>query len=164
MRLTATEVLKRLTFQEDETEAADNSRKAVELLKKSPYAANLNNTGLFLSQLRTQSKALKHLISPQLGNGVYFELQLMQAAPALQPNNTQQIAALPMGSRLKIDPWTAGVSLLKSRPTSLLSPRDKMPFEVTPMVPYLTRYVETSSSQENSNLFAVLKLIRLLGR
>jgi hypothetical protein len=156
MRLTATEVLRRLTFQEDETEAADNSRKAVELLKKSPYATKLGNAGLFLAQLRTQSKALKHLISPQLGNEVYFEAQLMQAAPVLQPNNMQQIAALPMGSRLKINPWTAGVSLIKSRPTSLLSPRDKMPFEVTPMVPYLTRYVETSSSQEKSNLFAVL--------
>jgi hypothetical protein len=46
--------------------------------------------------------------------------------------------------------------LMKSRPTSLLSSRDKMPFEVTPMVPYLTRYVETSSSQESSRLFAAL--------
>jgi hypothetical protein len=156
MRLMATEVLRRLTFREDETEAADNSRKSVELLKKSPYAAKLGNAGLFLIQLRAQSKALKHLISPQLGNRVYFEAQLMQAAPALDPNNMQQFAALPMGSRLKIDPWTAGVSLIKSRPTSLLSPRDKMPFEVTPMVPYLTRYVETSSSQENSSLFATL--------
>ena len=156
MRLTATEVLKRLTFQEDKTEAADNSPKAVELLKKSPYAAKLDKTGLFLSQLRSQSTALKRLISPQLGNEVYFEAQLMQAAPTLEPNNKQQIAALPMGSRLKIDPWTAGVSLLKSRPISLLSARDKMPFEVTPMVPYLTRYVETSSFQEDLNLFAAL--------
>lgn len=156
MRLTATEVLRRLSFQEDQSEAVDNSRKAVELLKKSPYASRLENAGLFLSQLRTQSKALKRLISPQLGNEVYFETQLMQAAPALDPNNKQQIAALPMGSRLKIAPWTAGVSLMKSRPTPLLSPRDKMPFEVTPMVPYLTRYVETSSSQENPNLFAAL--------
>lgn len=157
MRLMATEVLRRLTFREDETEAADNSRKSVELLKKSPYADKLDKTGLFLAQLRAQSKELKHLISPQLGNEVYFEAQLMQAAPALEPNNMQQIAALPMGSRLKIDPWTAGVSLIKSKPTSLLSPRDKMPFEVAPMAPYLTRYVETSSSQKSSQLFAAVK-------
>jgi hypothetical protein len=157
VRLMVTEVLRRLTFREDETEAADNSRKSVELLKKSPYADKLDKTGLFLAQLRAQSKELKHLISPQLGNEVYFEAQLMQAAPALEPNNMQQIAALPMGSRLKIDPWTAGVSLIKSKPTSLLSPRDKMPFEVAPMAPYLTRYVETSSSQKSSQLFAAVK-------
>lgn len=156
MRLTATEVLKRLSFQDEKNETADISGKAMELLKKSPYASKLGKAGLFLTQLRSQSKELKHLISPQLGNEVYFESQLLQAAPTLQPSNKEQIAALPMGSRLKIDPWTAGVSLRKSRPVSLLNARDKMPFEVTPMVPYLTRYVETSSSpQQSPDVFAL---------
>jgi hypothetical protein len=146
MRLTATDVLKRLSFHEDKAEAAENSTKAIELLKKSPYASKLQNAGLFLTQLHAEAKELKHLISPQLGNEVYFASQLMQAAPALQPGDKSQIAALPMGSRLKLDPWSAGVSLMKSRPASLLSARDKMPFEITPLVPYLTRYVETSAA------------------
>ena len=146
MRLTSTEVLKHLTFQEEKNEAAENSAKAMELLKKSPYAAKLANAGLFLAQLHSQASQLKRLISPQLGNEVYFESQLMQAAPPLAPTNKNQIAALPLGSRLKIDPWSAGVNLLKSHAVSLLSARDKMPFEVTPMVPYLTRYVEAPSS------------------
>ena len=156
MRLTATEVLKRLSFQEEKTEVAENSRKAMALLKKSPYASKLDKAGLFLAQLHGQSKHLRRLISPQLGNQVYFNAQLMQAAPVLQPGNKEQMAALPLGSRLKIDPWTGDVSLMKSRPVSLLSARDKMPFEVTPMVPYLTRHVETSSSQESSDPFAPL--------
>jgi hypothetical protein len=149
MRLTATEVLRHLSFRENKSEAAENSQKAMELLKKSPYASKLQTAGLFLAQLHAQAKELKQLISPQLGNEVYFGSQLMQAAPALQPNEKTQIAALPMNSRLKLDAWTAGVSLLKSRPISLLSARDKMPFEVTPLVPYLTRYVESSSSIES---------------
>jgi len=152
MRLTTTEVLKRLSFHEDTAEAAENSAKAIELLKKSPYASKLQTAGLFLAQLHAHAKELKHLISPQLGNEVYFASQLTQAAPALQPDNKSQIAALPMGSRLKLDPWSAGVSLMKSRPTSLLSARDKMPFEITPLVPYLTRYVESSSSQDTFDL------------
>jgi hypothetical protein len=152
MRLTATEVLKRLSFHEDTAEATENSTKAIELLKKSPYASKLQNAGLFLAQLHAQAKQLKHLISPQLGNEVYFTSLLMQAAPELQPDNKNQIAALPMGSRLKLDPWSASVSLMKSRPISLLSARDKMPFEITPLVPYLTRYVESSSSQVSFDL------------
>ncbi|HYL85205.1 MAG TPA: hypothetical protein VE263_13295 [Candidatus Angelobacter sp.] len=156
MRLTATEVLKHLSFQEAKNEAAENSTKALELLKKSPYAAKLSTAGLFLAQLHAQSRQLPRLISPQLGNEVYFESQLLQGAPALTPNSKDQVPALPMGSRLKIDPWTAGVSLRKSRPISMLSARDKMPFEVTPMVPYLTRYVETSSSQAPSGSFTGL--------
>jgi len=150
MRLTATEVLKHLTFQEEKNEAAENSAKAMELLKKSPYAAKLASAGLFLTQLHSQANQLKRLISPQLGNEVYFESQLMQSSPALAPADKTQIAALPMGSRLKIDPWSAGISLMKSHAVSLLSARDKMPFEVTPMVPYLTRYAETPSSPGSS--------------
>ncbi len=36
---------------------------------------------------------------------------------------------------------------MKSKPATLLSGRDKMPFEITPMVPYLTRYVEVPTAQ-----------------
>ena len=152
LRLTPTEVLKRLSFEEGKVEAAENSEKAMELLKKSPYASKLGNAGLFLQQLQSQAKELKQLISPQLGNEIFFATQLRQAGPALEPGNKGQISALPIGSRLKIDPWSAGVSLMKSKPMGLISARDKMPFEVTPLVPYLTRYVEVSAMPVDSDL------------
>ena len=145
LRLSPTEVLKRLSLQEEKTEAVENDLKAMELLKKSPYASKLGNAGLFLGQLHSQAKELKQLISPRLGNQIQFTSQLMQSAPALDPGNKEQIAALPIGSRLILDPWSASVRLMKSRPMTLLSPRDKMFFEVTPLAPYLTRYVESSS-------------------
>jgi hypothetical protein len=151
LRLTPTEVLKRLSFEEGKVEVAQNSEKAMELLKKSPYAAKLANAGLFLEQLHSQAKELKQLISPQLGNQIFFAAQLRRAAPALEPENKSQISALPIGSRLKVDPWTAGVTLMKSKPMGLISARDKMPFEVTPLVPYLTRYVEVTLGQVESN-------------
>jgi hypothetical protein len=151
LRLTPTEVLKRLSFEEGKVEATENSEKAMELLRKSPYASKLGNAGLFLEQLHSQAKELKQLISPQLGNEIFFTSQLLQSAPALQTENKGQIAALPIGSRLKVDPWSAGVSLMKSKPMGLISARDKMPFEVTPLVPYLTRYVEVSAVQIDSN-------------
>ncbi len=87
LRLSATEVLRRLSFQENKTESAENSQKALELLKKSPYASNLGNAGLFLRQLHSQSKNLKHLISPQIGNQVFLASQLLQSAPALELGN-----------------------------------------------------------------------------
>jgi hypothetical protein len=39
---------------------------------------------------------------------------------------------------------------MKSKGIRLLSERDKMPFEVTPLVPDLTRYVEVSAAQSES--------------
>jgi len=151
LRLSPTEVLKQLSFEEGKTESVENSQKAIELLWKSPYASKLGNAGLFLKQLQSQSKELKQLITPQLGNEVFFASQLLQAAPELDPGNRSQIAALPLGSRLKVDPWSASVTLMKSKPMTLLSGRDKLPFEVTPLVPYLTRFVEVSAAQAYSN-------------
>ena len=46
LRLPATELLKRLSFEEGKTEAAENSQKAMEILKKSPYPSKLGNAGL----------------------------------------------------------------------------------------------------------------------
>ena len=158
LRLSPTEVLRHLSFQEEKEDAAGHSEKAIELLKKSPYASSLGNAGLFLAQLHSQSKELKQLISPQLGNQVLFTSQLLQAAPALEPGNKDQIAALPMGSRVKLDPWSAGVSLMKTKALARLSARDKMPFQVTPLVPYLTRYAESLAAQTDPN--AAIALIQ----
>ena len=69
------------------------------------------------------------------------------AAPALEPDKLDQIAALPLGSRLKLDPWTNRLALIKTRPLALLSPREKMPFEVTPFVLYITR-TEAASAKK----------------
>jgi hypothetical protein len=101
-------------------------------------------------QLQSRSKPLKQLISPRLGNRVFFASQLLQAAPALEPGNTLQTAALPMGSRIKVNPWNDSISLMKTQQMAPVSPREKIPFEVTPMMPYLTRLVETSAAGENS--------------
>jgi hypothetical protein len=38
-----------------------------------------------------------------------------------------------------LNPWNNRIELVKTRPLSLLSAREKMPFEVTPFVLYLTR-------------------------
>jgi hypothetical protein len=147
-RLPPAKILKRLSFLNEKRETENNSAKAIELLKKSPYAANLKSAGLFLAQLHAQAKALKQLISPRLGNQVFFVAQLLQAAPPLQPANKDQLAALPLGARVKLDPYTNRITLMKTKPTSPNSAREQMPFEVTPLVPYLTRYVETAGKAD----------------
>ncbi len=150
LRLKPTEVLRHLSFGDKKLEALENSQKAMELLKKSPYSGKLASAGLFLSELQSQSKALKELISARLGNRVFLTSQLLQAAPTLEPGNTRQIAALPVGSRIKVDPWSDRINLMKTRQMAPVSAREKMPFEVTPIIPYLTRYVETTGAQEGS--------------
>jgi len=134
------EVLSHFSFQDNPQQIEKASEKALELLKKSPYKDKLGNAGLFLKQLDADSKSLSALINPHLGNRVFLAQQLMASAPQLQPDKIDQIAALPIGARVKVDPWADRVELLKAKPVPLYSAREKMPFEVTPFMPFLTRY------------------------
>ena len=125
-----------------EEEAAANS-KAILLLNNSPYKNQLANAGLFLQALDSRQKEIPNLISGHLGNRVP-EINDLKSTMALDaahgPQNPQKIAALPLGGRVKIDPWNDTLAMIKSKPIGTVAEREKMPFEVTPFMPYLTRY------------------------
>jgi hypothetical protein len=57
-------------------------------------------------------------------------------------DNLTQIAALPLNSHLKTDPWDDKVVWLNLKPVALLNARDKMPLEITPVYFRLQRYQE----------------------
>lgn len=129
---------------EEET-AADN--KALELLKNSPYAQKLDTAGLFLRELNLRGPALSALLTPHLGNGftdregaVVRMVAVMNSAPPLDADKLNQIAALPLGGRVKLNPWDDHAEMIKATPAPITSARDKMPLEVTPFFPRLTRY------------------------
>ena len=142
------EVLSHFSFQDNPVQIQKASEKAAELLKNSPYKDKLGNAGLFLKQLDAESKSLSALINPHLGNRVFLASQLMGSAPQLAPDKLDQIAALPIGARLKMDPWSDRVELLKAKPVPLYSAREKMPFEVTPFMPFLTRYQKPTTAAD----------------
>jgi hypothetical protein len=128
---------------EEET-AAD--AKAIELLKNSPYSQKLGSAGLYLKQLQARSTALSALLTAHLGNGFAGEKgqitrlsALMTSAPELDENKLDQIAALPLGGRIKLDPWQDKVEMVKAAPVAITSVRDKLPFELTPFFPRLAR-------------------------
>jgi len=128
---------------EEET-AAD--KKAVEFLKNSPYAQKLDNVGLFLKALQGKAPQLNALLTTHLGNplaeaGTVNRLSaLASQGPALDNNKLDQIAALPLGGRVKINPWDDKAEMVKTAPVAITSARDKMPFEVTPFFPRLARF------------------------
>jgi hypothetical protein len=143
---------KRLDFKRNpaDEEAADT--KALELLKNSPYKDKLGNAGLFLKALQEKAPELPNLIRPHLGNSVTEGKTirmsvLLESAPALDQKRVDQIAALPLGGRIKVDPWTDQVELSKAKPVALTSAREKMEFEITPVFPYLTRYANGSNEK-----------------
>jgi Peptidase family M48 len=133
---------------EEET-AAD--KKAVEMLKASPYAQKLETAGLFLKALQTRSPQLTALLQAHLGNsfivnGTIVRMAALEnGAPSLDWNKLDQIAALPLGGRVKLNAWDNKVEMVKAQPVAITSARDKMPFEVTPFFPRLARYNATGA-------------------
>ena len=134
----------RLDFKRSTSDEEAADAKALELLKNSPYKDKLGSAGLFLKALQQSAPDLPNLIRPHLGNSLASDKNvrmsvLLASAPELDPQRTDQIAALPLGGRIKLDPWSDQVELAKAKPVALASAREKMPFEITPFFPYLTR-------------------------
>lgn len=128
---------------ESDEKAADE--KGMELLQNSPYKDKLASAGLFVKDLEMQSHRLSWLVNPRFGNKIAHHDSahmgvLAQSAPQLENRNVAQLPALPLGSRIKLDPWDDHLEMKKSKPVALISARDKMSFEVTPMFPNLVRY------------------------
>lgn len=149
--VSALDVLNRFSFREDPQQVQQSNQKAIQLLQKSPYKDKLGAAGLFLKQLAAEQSALSALINPSLGNGVFVAQTLVESAPQLQPDKIDQISALPIGARVKVDPWDDDVSLLKAKAVPLYSAREKMPFEVTPFMPYLTWYQKSAANTPDAN-------------
>ena len=132
-------------------EEASADKKAVELLKNSPYAQKLDNVGLFLKALQARAPQLNALLTTHLGNsladnGTITRLSALSTqGPALDNTKLDQVAALPLGGRVKINPWDDKAEMVKAAPVAITSARDKMPFEVTPFYPRLARYGTTNA-------------------
>ncbi len=119
------ELLQRFRFQRSPEEMLTAGRKTIEIMKASPYQKTAN-AGLFLKALASRATALPRLLQANLGNQVADGEALKRladfaaSAPALDEDQLEQIAALPLGSRVKVSPWDNQITLVKTRPISLL--------------------------------------------
>ena len=155
----------RLRFDEKETfhhfgfthtpeEEAAATQEGIKLLKNSPYKDHLANAQLFLQALSDRSKEIPNLVSPHLGNRVTPSLTVASAAQGTQPSQAAEgkppvnvVAALPLGGRVKVEPWNNQLRLMKSKPVGAVAEDEVTPFEVTPFMFYLTRQGESASAE-----------------
>jgi hypothetical protein len=145
-----------LGFKHIPEEEAAADKKAIEMLKDSPYAQKLDGAGLFVKALQARAPQLGSLLQAHLGNNIADNgtvtrmAQLANSAPALDWNKLDQIAALPLGGRVKLNAWDNKVEIVKAQPVAITSARDKMPFEVTPFFPRLSRFSAGAMPAANS--------------
>jgi len=141
----------RIDMNHSDHDNAEAAKTAMKYLENSMYKDKLPSAGLYFEQLGDRAKVLKALNTPKLGDsllqpdGTPWMDDLAKMAPKLNWNDLNQIAAFPLGSWLKIDPWNDTVHMLNAKRYAPMNARDKMPFEVTPIFYNLQRY-ETANA------------------
>lgn len=139
------DTLNKFRFARKQSEEEDANKEAVRLLESSPYKDKMSQAGLYLKALGAQSDRLPSLIKALFGsqlaqkNNVTRLSDLIQRSPELQRKRVDQTAALPLGGRTKLDPWTDKLQMARFRAITPQSALEKMPFEITPVYLHLTR-------------------------
>lgn len=130
-------IFQHFDFERKPEEDGAATAKAADLLKNSPYKDQLGSAEIFMAELQQRAREIPNLISPRVGDAGLLRLRV--APKTEEAESARHIVALPLGGRVKLDPWDDTLALLKPSPEGAVPDREKMPFEVTPFAIYLTR-------------------------
>ena len=143
MQVSDESLLASLDLARSSKDEAAADAKGIEFLKHSPYQDKMSQAGLFLRAAVEADKSVPNLFGAHLGNGLLEGNKLirmaalMSGAPALAPKKVDQIAALPLGSRVQVNAWDGSVTFSTRKTVPIVDASEKLPFRVTPLVPYL---------------------------
>ncbi len=134
----------------DNVEAA---KKAMQLLSVKDLADGQKYFGLYLQQLQQRVKALPALNQPMIGDGLvksdsdntFWMEAMVPKGIKLDMKDLKQQAAMPLDNFLRHDPWSDQLIKMNTNFEPLLSDRDKMPFEVTPVFMKLTYFASSTT-------------------
>ena len=147
-------------FAHSKAEEQAVQQRANELLRNSPYKDSFDTATLFLQALQKQSKEFPNLVSPHLGDRVLTNWNLAGAGSSPEQfegkRSPTSAAALPLGSRIKVDPWTDQLEMMQSKPQAVRTEAEKMSFQITPFILYLTRQNSTATTKPTPGIAAKL--------
>ncbi|HKH97885.1 MAG TPA: M48 family metalloprotease, partial [Candidatus Sulfotelmatobacter sp.] len=146
------EIFAKFNFRFDPAQEAAADKKGLELIANSPYKDQIANMALFLKAVELRSPQLPNLLHGRFSNDFASShlvgmQALANASKHVQTNRPDQIAALPLGSRIKLDPWADQIEMVKTAPLRPPAAFEKMPFEVAPFFPYLKRLDDSENPQ-----------------
>jgi hypothetical protein len=150
LRFDEKETFRHFGFARTSEEEQAANQKGIELLMHSPYKDQVGTAQRFLQALQSRSKEIPNLISPHLGDRVPTTWTITSAISGAEPpaaTAANAMVALPLGGRVKVEPWSDQLQLLKSKPAGAVAEYEKMAFEVAPIVLYLTRQGDGFSAE-----------------
>ena len=146
LKITDAELLAELRFRHSESEEEAADKRAVEIVEQSPYnrgGDSMSDAGLFMQALRFRATHLPALIRPNFGEHVadvehvVRNNRIFRTSPVLDEKIPGQVAALPLGSRLVVDPWDGRVELFQADAVLAPTTRERAELSVTPIMPFM---------------------------
>jgi hypothetical protein len=144
----STSVFQRIPMHHTDKDNEEAAKKAMELLSAKELAGGQQYFGLYLQQLQQRLKALPALNTPMIGDALiksdkdptFWMAAMVPKGIKLDVKDLKQMAAMPLASFLRFDPWTDQVIQIHPSFEPIINERDKMPFEVEPVYLKLTYY------------------------
>ena len=160
LRSKETETVRHFEFARTPAEEQAARQKGNELLRNSPYSDKAGEALLFADALKNRSKDIPNLVSPLFGEKILTNWATAAAVSTAPQSDakltTDVVAALPLGGRIKVDPWSDQLQMLKSKSSIAVTSAEKMPFQITPIVLYLTRQDNDARTQRPAGVAAKL--------
>jgi len=158
----STSVFERIPMHHTDKDNEEAAKKAMDLLNAKELAGGQQYFGLYLQQLQQRVKTLSALNTPMIGDALIksdkdtsFWMQAMvPKGIKLDMKDLKQQAAMPLASFLRFDPWTDQVVQMHTSFEPILSERDKMPFEVTPVYMKLSYYAPPAAPKPDAGAAA----------
>jgi hypothetical protein len=160
LRFKDRDTFRHFAFTHTPAEERAAQQKANELMRNSPYNQKSETAQLFLEALKKRSNEIPNLVTPHLGDRVPTSWTIATAMSSGQQSDakpaTNAMVALPLGGRIQVDPWSDQLRLAKSKPEAAMSESERMPFQITPFVLYLTRQADNLATQPANGVAAKL--------
>jgi hypothetical protein len=145
------DIQRKLRFVHTRKQEEQASSLATEWMLSSPYKDSLGSVTRFAEELHSDSHHIGRLLAGNIGESVYDTVDAGKLPTEdTAPNSRTGIRALPLGSRISIDPWTSKVVFRIAPQIRIDSQKNNRPFEITSISPYL-RLVETDSESETTS-------------
>ena len=142
-------------FARTKAEEQAAQQKGNELLRNSPYGDKSVTAKLFVEALKKRSKDFPNLVIPLLGDKVATSWTSGAMESDAEPS-MEASAAMPLGGRIKVDPWSNQLQMIKSKPEVTANETAKKSFQITPYFFYLTRQGDNSPTQPSAGVAAKL--------
>ena len=134
------DVERKLRFVHTQKQEEQASSLAADWMSNSLYKGSLGSVTRFAEALNLNSHHIGRLLAGNIGESVY---DTVAAGKLLSKNRASNggtgTGALPLGSRITIDPWTSKVTFRKEPLMRIDSQENNPPFEIAWISPYLRR-------------------------